>query len=158
MSLKRAKLLIFSIFISHLAGIIGSLATSSSVSTWYPKLNKPLFNPPNWVFAPVWLTLYTLMGTSLYLIWVKGFKKKKIELTVQVFFIHLFFNSLWSVVFFGFQNLALAFLIIIILWLMIAYLIRLFWQINKKAAYLLLPYILWVSFAALLNYSIWQLN
>jgi len=98
------------------------------------------------------------MGISLYLIWVKGYQKKKIKKAVQFFWLHLGVNTLWSLVFFGYQNLFLAFLIILALWAMIAYLIKTFKKIDKKAAYLLIPYLLWVSFATLLNYSIWSLN
>lgn len=158
MKIKNLKLLFVSIVLSQLAGIVGSVATSSSVSTWYVTLTKPEFNPPNWIFGPVWLTLYTLMGVALYLIWVKGYQKNKIKHALQFFLLHLVFNTLWSLVFFGLQNLGLAFLVIVILWLMIAYLIKIFWRINKTAVYLLVPYILWVSFATLLNFSIRRLN
>jgi benzodiazapine receptor len=158
MKIKKPALLFFSILISQLAGFIGSFATASSVSTWYVTLNKPVFNPPSFVFAPVWLTLYTLMGISLYLIWRKGYKKKKVKKLVQFFLLHLVFNTLWSIVFFGLQNLLGALVVIIILWMMIAYLIKSFYQINKTASYLLIPYLLWVSFASLLNFSLWWLN
>lgn len=158
MKLKEPKLLFVSILVSNLAGILGSLATSSSISDWYVYLNKPSFNPPNWIFGPVWTVLYTIMGISLYLVWIKGYQKKKVKSAVQLFFVHLMFNTLWTFVFFGSRNLLLALGVIIILWLMIASLIKIFWNINKWASYLLVPYILWVSFATLLNYSIWRLN
>lgn len=158
LKIKKPFLLAFSIIISQLAGIIGSVATSPLIPTWYAQLEKPFFNPPNWLFGPVWITLYTLMGISLYLIWSKGYKKKKIKPMVNLFLIHLVFNSLWSIVFFGFKNLGLAFAIIIYLWIMIACLIKNFWKVNKWASYLLVPYLAWVSFASLLNFAIWQLN
>lgn len=158
MRLQKPKLLFFSICISQLAGIIGSFSTRSSVSNWYLELNKPMFNPPNWIFGPVWITLYTLMGVSLYLIWVKGYQKKNIRGAVQLFLIHLVVNTVWSMVFFGLKNLGLALLVIGILWLMIVFLIKIFWKIDSRASYLLIPYLLWVSFAAVLNYSIWILN
>ncbi len=158
MKIKKPKLLILSIFLSQLAGFIGAFATTPAIPGWYAELAKPSFNPPGWIFGPVWTTLYTLMGISLYLVWSKGFKTKNIKPAVQLFMVHLVFNSLWSISFFGLENPALALLIIIILWTMIAYLIKLFWKINKKASYLLIPYIMWVSFASVLNYSIWVLN
>lgn len=160
MKIKKPLLLVASILISQMAGIIGSIFTTSAIPTWYEFLNKPTFNPPNWVFGPVWIILYTLMGISIYRIWIKKANKnnEKIKLALQVFGIQLFLNALWSVIFFGLQNLGLALLEIIILWLVILYLIKLFWKIDKTASYLLIPYILWVSFAAILNYSIWNLN
>ena len=158
LKIKNPKLLFISIFISQLAGFIGAFFTTPAIPGWYAQLAKPSFNPPSWVFGPVWTTLYTLMGISLYLVWSKGYQKKKIKEPVQLFFIHLIFNSLWSIVFFGLQNLGMAFVIIIVLWTMIACLIRKFWKINKTASYLLIPYLAWVSFASLLNFSIWLLN
>ena len=158
MKIKKPALLVFSILISQLAGIIGSLATTPAIPGWYAGLNKPFFNPPNWIFGPVWITLYTLMGISLYIIWIKNTKKKKHSNLIAFFFTHLVFNSLWSIVFFAMKNLALAFIVILILWTMIFTLIKKFKEINKLAAYLLVPYLAWVTFATLLNFAIWQLN
>lgn len=158
MKIKNPKLLLVSILVSQLAGIVGSVFTASQIEDWYLYLAKPSFNPPNWLFGPVWIILYTLMGISLYLIWSKGYKNKNIKYGVNVFFVHLFINSLWSIVFFGLHQLGAALVIIIGLWLMIIYLISLFWKIEKTAAYLLIPYLLWVTFASFLNFSIWQLN
>ena len=158
MKIKKPALLIFSILLSQLAGIIGSLATTPAIPGWYAHLNKPFFNPPNWIFGPVWISLYTLMGISLYLIWIKNGKKKKYSNIIAFFLTHLVFNSLWSIIFFGMKNLGLAFLVILILWTMIFTLIKKFKKINKIAAYLLFPYLAWVSFATLLNFAIWQLN
>ena len=140
------------------AGAIGSIFTTPAINSWYAQLIKPQFNPPNWIFGPVWTTLFILMGVALYLIWQKGLTKKENKLAFWIFVVHLFFNTLWSILFFGLKNPGLAFLEIIFLWLMIIYLIFLFCNIDKRAAYLLFPYFLWVSFAALLNYNIWQLN
>lgn len=148
--------LISSIVICQLAGIIGSFFTVSSVSTWYLTLNKPFFNPPSWLFGPVWITLYLLMGISLYLIWNNYSKDMKLPL---IFFgIQLGLNSLWSIIFFGLQNPLFAFIEIIILWVFIFLSIIGFYKKSKTAAYLLIPYILWVSFAAILNFSIFYLN
>ncbi|PIQ73373.1 TspO protein [Candidatus Roizmanbacteria bacterium CG11_big_fil_rev_8_21_14_0_20_36_8] len=158
MKIKSFKLLVISIFLSQLAGIIGSVGTVSSISSWYTYLVKPSFNPPNFIFGPVWTLLYTLMGIALYFVWVKGYKKQKVKTAVNLFIIHLGINTLWSLVFFGARNLGAALIIILILWAMIAYLIKLFWKIDSRSSYLLIPYLLWVSFATILNYSIWSLN
>lgn len=147
-----------SIIMSLMAGAIGSAFTFTGIESWYAYLNKPSFNPPNWIFGPVWTTLYILMGVSLYLIWQKGLKDKYIRKSFKIFIIQLIFNSLWSVVFFGMQSPGLALFIIIVLWSLILTLIIRFYKIKKIAAYLLIPYILWVSFASILNFSIWILN
>jgi tryptophan-rich sensory protein len=147
--------LISSIIICQLAGIIGSIFTVSSVSSWYATLNKPFFNPPSWVFGPVWTLLYLLMGISLYLIWNN---KKRTKKALLIFGIQLILNSLWSILFFGLQSPLLAFIEIIFLWSAILLSIIYFYRISKVAAYLLVPYILWVSFAAILNLSIFILN
>ncbi|MCC6711064.1 MAG: tryptophan-rich sensory protein [Candidatus Pacebacteria bacterium] len=157
MKIKKPGLLIISILVTQLAGIIGSIATTQAIPTWYATLNKPFFNPPNLLFGPVWLTLYTLMGISLYLIWRQK-QNKQTTFAKNLFIIHLVINTLWSLVFFGLKNLGLAYLIIIFLWLMIVTLIKLFYPLNKKASFLLVPYLLWVTFASLLNYAIWRLN
>jgi len=146
------------ILISQTAGFVGSFFTVNSVNTWYTTLNKPSFNPPNWIFGPVWVTLYALMGIASYLVWQKRGDSSLVKIALIVFFIHLLFNALWSIVFFGIQNTAWAFVVIIIPWIMIVALIFLFYKIDKRAAYLLVPYLLWVSFASLLNFSIWKLN
>lgn len=146
-----------SIIIAQTAGIIGSLATASSVRTWYKTLVKPAWNPPSWVFGPVWITLYTLMGIAAYLVWKqRGVSGVKQALTI--YGIHLVFNSLWSVLFFGLKNPGLAFVDIIILLALIIYVTVLFWKINIWAGMLFIPYILWVSFATYLNYTLWKLN
>jgi translocator protein len=138
------------------AGFIGSFFTITSIGSWYSTLNKPIFNPPNWLFGPVWTFLYFLMGISLYLIWQNKNKTKKTALTY--FFIQLALNTLWSILFFGLQTPLLAFVEIIILWAAIFLTIRYSYKISKTAAYLLIPYLLWVSFAAILNLSIYLLN
>lgn len=149
------KLLGFSIPLPLLTGAVGSYFTISSIPTWYETLNKPFFSPPNYIFGPVWTALYILMGISLYLVLIS---KKKKDLAVKVFMLQLFLNFLWSIIFFGLQNPALAFFEIVALWLSIVFTIKLFYPISKNAAYLLIPYILWVSFATVLNLSIFLLN
>ena len=148
----------FSLIITQLAGIVGSFFTTSAIPTWYATLEKPFFNPPNWLFGPVWVLLYGMMGVSIYLIWQQLAKNQNAGKAMLLFWIHLFFNATWSIIFFGMQNLSLAFLNIAIIWVFILVLIKQFYSINKIASYLLIPYLLWVTFASLLNYSIWQLN
>ncbi len=107
MKIKKPLLLISSILLSQLAGFVGAIATTPAIPGWYAFLIKPSFNPPSWIFGPVWTTLYTLMGISLYIIWSKGYHKKNIKFAVNLFFLHLAINSIWSVTFFGLKNLAL---------------------------------------------------
>jgi len=146
--------LIISIVICLLAGAIGALFTADSVGTWYLTLSKPSFNPPPWIFAPVWTALYVLMGIALYIVW----KNKDSGFAIPVFAVHLVLNSLWSFLFFGMKNIQFAFIEIIFLWVSILLCIILFYRISKPAAYLLVPYILWVSFATVLNYELMRLN
>jgi len=150
--------LIISILICQLAGIIGSIFTAPSVATWYQTLNKPSFTPPNWLFAPVWTILFLLMGISLYLVWQKGFANKENKKALFLFILQLVFNILWSFAFFGSQSPLYGLVVIIILWIFILATVLQFLKISKLAGRLLIPYILWVSFAVLLNFSIWQLN
>jgi len=147
--------LIIALVICQLAGLIGSLFNRASLEKWYPFLNKPSFNPPNWVFMPVWITLFVLMGISFYLIWSKRYINKK---AYNWFIIQLILNVLWSAFFFGLRNPLLAFFEIIVLWIFILLTIIEFYRVDKVAGYLLIPYIVWVSFAAILNLSIVILN
>ncbi len=137
------------------AGVVGSLFTIDSINGWYETLNKPFFNPPNFIFGPVWTFLFILMGISLYLVLVK---KPKNNSGVKIFWAQLMLNILWSVIFFYLHNPLIAFLEIIILWIFIFLSIKYFYKISKNAAYLLIPYMLWVTFAAFLNLSIVVLN
>ncbi|MFH0739626.1 MAG: TspO/MBR family protein [bacterium] len=140
------------------AGIIGSVFTTPAIGSWYATLAKPSFNPPNWIFGPVWTALFFLMGVALYLVWSSNNSSAGGKKTaVLVFFQQLALNILWSVLFFGMQNPMLAFVEIIVLWLAILMTIFYFAKISKTAAWLLVPYILWVSFAGFLNFSIWRL-
>lgn len=156
--MKKLIKLVSSILICQLAGIIGSLFTVPNINSWFIDLNKPLLNPPNWVFGPVWITLYLLMGISLFIIWNKGLTDTFRKNAFSLFIIQLVFNSLWSIVFFGMHQLLLSVIVIIMLWLLIFVNIVHFGKISKAAAYLLIPYILWVSFASYLNISIYLLN
>ncbi len=150
--------LVAAIIICQLAGIIGSVFTISSIPTWYASLAKPIFTPPSWLFGPVWIALYTLMGISLYLVWQKGFKKNENRNALYVFGAQLSLNAAWSIVFFGMRDIFGGLLVIIAMWLSIAATIIAFYKISKKAAWLLVPYMIWVSVATLLNFYLWQLN
>ncbi len=150
--------LAISIAVCELVGIVGSIVTTPSISGWYTTLTVPAFNPPNWIFGPVWTTLYLLMGTAVFLIWNKGFDRSDVKKAFAVFMLQLVLNMSWSIVFFGLQNPAWAFVTIVAMWLSIVWTMILFNKISKSAMWLLVPYVLWVSFASYLNYSIWTLN
>jgi tryptophan-rich sensory protein len=141
-----------------LIGFLSGFATQSSVGDWYTTLNKPSFNPPNWIFGPVWTVLYIMMGVAAGIVWSKGFYHKWVKTALYHFGFQLLFNALWSVVFFGFQSPFWALLVILVLMMLILGTIRWFNVVSKTAAYLLIPYFLWVCFASLLNYRIWMLN
>jgi len=146
------------IFVCLMAGVVGSFFTMQSIPTWYAGLNKPAFNPPNWVFGPVWTGLYVLMGISAYLVYSKGAKKKEVRTALMVFSAQLLLNAVWSILFFGLQSLLYGLVGIVALWLSIAATMWRFYGISREAAWLLAPYMLWVSFAGVLNYFIWTLN
>lgn len=156
--MKKSNKLLISIIICELAGVIGSIFTTPAIKSWYVFLQKPTFAPPNWLFGPVWVTLYILMGISLSLIWNKGLKKKEIKSAFILFIIHLAFNSLWSVIFFGFKSILGGLIAISLLDILVAVIIFKFYKINKMSAYLLIPYLLWALFATFLNFNILILN
>lgn len=150
--------LLSSIAVCYLAAGIGSLFTVDSISGWYATLHKPFFNPPNWVFGPVWTLLYTLMGISLYIVWQKKHKATVKKNSLVVFFIQLGLNTLWSIIFFSYKLPAFALIEIILLWISILITIKYFKKISPLAGVLLYPYIAWVSFATILNAAIVLLN
>lgn len=158
MGLNNLSKLVIAIGVSELAGIVGSVFTMSSIPTWYATLTKPELAPPNWVFGPVWTTLFALMGIAAFLVWRKGLNRRDVKIALGIFLGQLALNTFWSVIFFGLQSPAGAFIDIIFLWLAILATIIAFAKISKPAAWLLVPYILWVSFAMYLNYSIYALN
>jgi len=149
--------LLISIAIPLVAGFLGSVFTGPAVKTWYLVINRPTWNPPSWLFAPVWTALFIMMGIALYLVWSKKIDRK-IHVALNVFAAQLFLNILWSVFFFGMGNFWLAFGEILILWVFILLTILKFFKIDKAAGWLLVPYILWVSFASYLNFTIAGLN
>lgn len=158
MKIKNIFSVAISIIIAEFAGIIGSVFTIQSVNTWYLTLNKPTLNPPSWIFGPVWTTLYVLMGVSAYLVWKRGIKRADVKIALSIYAFQLLLNTLWSIVFFAFENPGLALVNIVVLWLAIVATIYTFSKISKTAAWLLAPYLAWVSFASYLNYAIWSLN
>jgi len=157
MKINNTFKLIIAVGVSLLAGVVGSLFTTPAVqSVWYAELVMPALNPPAWLFGPVWTTLYILMGISLWLIWKSDAREKR--KAVWLFGIQLTLNAIWSIIFFGLHNPGGALIEIVFLWLAILATIIAFAKISKPAAWLLVPYILWVSFATYLNYSIYVLN
>ncbi|HBK33459.1 TPA: hypothetical protein DEP34_01865 [Candidatus Uhrbacteria bacterium] len=158
MKMNNTLKLIIAIVVSELAGIIGSVFTTPSIAGWYAGIVKPALNPPAWVFGPVWTTLFALMGITAFLVWKKGLDRRDVKIALGIFLGQLVLNTLWSIIFFGLRSPGGALIEIIFLWLAILAMIVAFAKISKPAMWLLLPYILWVSFAGYLNYSIWQLN
>jgi len=150
--------LVIAIAISELAGIIGSVFTAPSITGWYAGIIKPALNPPSWVFGPVWTTLFVLMGISAFLIWKKGLDRKDVKIALGIFLGQLVLNTLWSIIFFGLHSPGGALVEIVFLWFAILATIITFFKISQPAAWLLVPYIFWVSFAMYLNYAIWSLN
>jgi tryptophan-rich sensory protein len=139
-------------------GSLGSVVTVTGPGSWYESLAKPWFTPPGWVFAPVWITLFTLMGIAMYLAWQSGTGRREVRVALALFGIQFVLNVLWSFLFFGLRSPFLGLLDILVLWVLIAATIAAFYRVKKAAAYLLLPYIAWVTLASLLNYAIWALN
>jgi benzodiazapine receptor len=158
MSLKYISKLVISIVACLAAGAIGSVFTRNAIPTWYATQAKPPFTPPNWLFAPVWTLLYILMGVAAFLVWRNGLKNRQVRMALTVFLIQLVLNVLWSVAFFGLESPMYGLIVISILWVAILVTIVLFFRISRGASFLMWPYLLWVSFAAVLNSSIWLLN
>ena len=149
--------LIISLALPLLVGFTASLYTRPEIEGWYRLLNRPEWNPPNWLFAPVWTSLYILMGVACYLIWIKAPSAKR-SAALLLYFVQLALNFTWSFLFFRMHQPGLAFVEIILLWLCILLTIFAFARLSRLAAWLLVPYISWVSFAAILNHTIWQMN
>jgi tryptophan-rich sensory protein len=142
----------------YLAAAIGSLFTTPNIPTWYATLSRPDFAPPDWVFGPVWTALYTMMGISAYLVWREGLADPGVRAAMAVFVLQLAINISWSAAFFGLRSPLAGLAVILILWGLIALNIQRFRGISRTAGALLIPYLLWVSFAAVLNFEIWRLN
>ena len=159
-SLKKFQFFPFliSLLITLAIGFVAAFFTRPQIPGWYSTLKKPSFNPPPWLFAPVWTCLYILIAIAAYLIWKHRSRKPVYKVTRTIYFVQLFLNFSWSIVFFGMHQIAGAFIVIALLWVSIVLTIYWFGKFNKIAARLLLPYLLWVSFAAVLNASIYLLN
>lgn len=149
--MKKFIRLLAAIALCEGVGIMGSVFTFSSVYTWYSTLSKPFFNPPSWIFGPVWTALYLLMGIALFFAWQN-------KANLKWFYIQLGLNFLWSIIFFGLQNPLLALMDIVLLWMAIFATLKVFWKKSRISAYLFIPYIAWVSFAVFLNLAIVVLN
>ena len=164
MTIKNWAKLVISIFIAEAAGLIGAMFTASNVSGWYTTITKPVLNPPAWVFGPVWITLYALMGIAAYLVWssyakaTEGQAKLGAKRALYFYGLQLALNAIWSPIFFGLHNIGLAFAVIFLLWVFIILTIWSFAKISHAAGWLLAPYIVWVTFAMYLNSAIWILN
>ncbi len=152
MSKIKVKKLLKAIILCEGVGILSSFVTLDSIKTWYPLINKPTFNPPAFIFGPVWTILYFLMGISLYLVWQKS------KTTPIIFWVQLILNALWSFLFFGLHSPVLALIDIIALLISIILTMKTFYKISKASGLILVPYLFWVLFAAILNFSIWRLN
>jgi translocator protein len=139
-------------------GFLTSFATQSSVNDWFVSLNKPSFNPPNWIFAPVWTILYVMMGIAAGLVWAKGFHHLWVKTALYHFGFQLLLNASWSIVFFGLKKPFWGLLVIISLLILLVLTIKWFKVVNKTAALLLIPYFLWICFSTILNYKIWEMN
>jgi translocator protein len=157
-NIRNILRLVVSIVACLAAGAVGSVFTRNAILTWYAALEKPPFNPPNWLFAPVWTLLYILMGIAAFLVWRKGLENRQVRTALILFLIQLVLNALWSVVFFGLESPLYGFIVIVVLWVAILFTILKFYRISLASSVLLWPYLLWVTFAAVLNSSIWLLN
>jgi tryptophan-rich sensory protein len=158
MKVKYVWKLVVSIVACLAAGAIGSVFTRSAIPTWYAALEKPFYTPPNWLFAPVWTLLYIMMGVAAFLVWRRGLGSRNVRIALIVFLVQLVLNALWSVVFFGLESPLFGLIVISVLWVAILATIIVFFRVSKVASVLMWPYLLWVSFAAVLNTTIWLLN
>ena len=147
-----------SIVACQLAGMVGAVFTRAAIPSWYAYLKKPSFTPPNWLFGPAWITLYLLMAVAAYMVWQKGLQAPGVRRALAVFLIQLLLNILWSPAFFGWRSPLTGMIVIVLLWLAIVVTIFAFSKISAPAAWLLAPYLLWVSYASTLNISIYFLN
>ena len=149
---------IISLLLPLAVGGISGYFTVKAIPGWYAQLNKPWFNPPNWLFSPVWTSLYIMMGIALWLVWKSDASQKLKQRAIYLFAAQLVLNFFWSLIFFNLHQIGWAMVEIMAMWGMILLSIVAFANVNKAAAWLLVPYISWVSFATILNYSIWKLN
>lgn len=157
-TLRDVASLLLAIAVPLVAGAVGGFATSSSLMDWYPTLAKPTWNPPNWVFGPVWTVLYILMGIAAWRVWRVGWTRPEVRVALSLFGIQLVFNLMWSVIFFGLRLPGWALIEIALAWLLILGTLITFYRLDRGAGLILIPYQLWVTFATALNAAIWWLN
>lgn len=158
--IKKYQSLVLILLATYVISLPASIITIPSVATWYVDIVKPNFNPPNWVFGPVWTTLYALMSVAVWNVWndlkkIKVYYAKKI---IFIYFVHLLVGASWSFVFFGMHQIGLAVFIIVAILSFVIYLMKIYWPISKVSFYLMTPYLMWSSYALILNISIWKLN
>ncbi len=156
--MKTFLKLAVSISVPLAVGVLSGVATARGVTEWYPTLTRPAFTPPSWIFGPVWTLLYLMMGFAAFLVWQWGLEAAGVRVALVAFLVQLALNGLWSLLFFGLRAPGAAFVDIILLWLAIAVTTWLFWRVVHVAGALMVPYLAWVTFAAVLNGSIWSLN
>ncbi len=156
--MQRLSKLIISILVPLAIGGLGAFFTAGGVDGWYLTIQKPAWNPPNWIFGPVWTTLYIMMGIALYLVWKSDASQILKKTAIAFFTVQLLLNFFWSIIFFHQQQIGWALVEIMVMWVAILLTIFAFANVSKLAAWLLVPYIAWVSFASILNYTIWKLN
>ncbi|MDD5127722.1 MAG: tryptophan-rich sensory protein [Dehalococcoidales bacterium] len=150
--------LVTSIIICEGAGLIGSVFTTPAITTWYAVLNKPPLTPPNWLFAPVWLILYLLIAIAAFLVWREGLDNEQVRGSLITFVVQLALNILWSAVFFGLKSPLWGVVVIAVLWVAILLTMLAFMKVSRTASWLMLPYLIWTSFAAYLTVGVWLLN
>ncbi len=155
--IQRAVGMMVVVVVTLCAGLIGNLLSADAITTWYAGLDKPSWNPPNWLFGPVWTILYVLMGVAAYQVWERV-KDSSRRAALVVYGVQLVLNASWSIIFFAFRQPGIAFGEIVVMWVAILATIILFWRVRPLAGVLLLPYIAWVTFASALNFAVWQLN
>ena len=154
MTQKKYLSLIIILIITFTASYLGSFVTTTFKEPWYSSLTLPSFNPPSWVFPPVWTSLYFMMSIAIWIIWINFFDKN----ILKIYFIHLFFNSIWSVIFFGFHFIGLALIDLLIILIFIVILMKIYYSKNRISFYLMIPYFLWSTYALVLNFTIFIIN
>ncbi len=154
MTQKKYLSLIIILIITFTASYLGSFVTTTFKEPWYSSLTLPSFNPPSWVFPPVWTSLYFMMSIAIWIIWINFFDKN----ILKIYFIHLFFNSIWSVIFFGFHFIGLALIDLLIILIFIVILMKIYYSKNRMSFYLMIPYFLWSTYALVLNFTIFIIN
>jgi tryptophan-rich sensory protein len=149
---------VVSVLIPQIVGALAGFATMSSVNDWYPTLEKPWFTPPDWLFAPAWITLYTLMGIASFLVWRQGWAHGEVRWALGLYAVQLALNAAWSPAFFGAQSPGLGLLVIVPLLIAVVATTRQFWSVSTTAGAMMVPYVAWVAYATALNSSVWWLN